>query len=111
LLLNKPFYNELLYIIGLTEVKDKGKKLIGRMKEGDHCDGSLIENAISRLDSLDKIAKLKNPQEFGTTDEERLFNVALRLSINWINRVLFLKLLEAQLIKYHQGDRILCFLR
>jgi len=108
--LNKPFYNELLYIIGLTEVKDKGKKLIGRMKEGDRCDGSLIENAISRLDSLDKIAQLKNPEEFGTTDEERLFNVALRLSINWINRVLFLKLLEAQLIKYHQGDRDFAFL-
>ncbi|NCQ96011.1 MAG: N-6 DNA methylase [Microcystis aeruginosa W11-06] len=108
--LNKPFYNELLYIIGLTEVKDKGKKLIGRMKEGDRCDGSLIENAISRLDSLDKIAQLKNPEEFGTTNEERLFNVALRLSINWINRVLFLKLLEAQLIKYHQGDRDFAFL-
>ena len=30
--------------------------------------------------------------------------MALRLSINWINRILFLKLLEAQLIKYHQGD-------
>ncbi|TRT70319.1 MAG: class I SAM-dependent DNA methyltransferase [Microcystis sp. M_OC_Ca_00000000_S217Cul] len=108
--LNKPFYNELLYIIGLTEVKDKGKKLIGRMKEGDRCDGSLIENAISRLDSLDKIAQLKNPEEFGTTDEDRLYNVALRLSINWINRVLFLKLLEAQLIKYHQGDRDFAFL-
>ncbi len=108
--LNKPFYNELLYIIGLTEIKEKGKKLIGRMKEGDRCDGSLIENAISRLDSLDKIAQLKNPEEFGTTDEDRLYNVALRLSINWINRVLFLKLLEAQLIKYHQGDRDFAFL-
>ncbi|MCA2623774.1 MAG: class I SAM-dependent DNA methyltransferase [Microcystis sp. M20BS1] len=108
--LNKPFYNELLYIIGLTEVKEKGKKLIKPMKAGDRCDGSLIENAISRLDSLDKIAQLKNPEEFGTTDEERLYNVALRLSINWINRVLFLKLLEAQLIKYHQGDRDFAFL-
>ncbi len=106
--LNKPFYNELLYIIGLTEIKDKGKKLIGQMKEGDRCDGSLIENAISRLDSLDKTSKLT--EEFGTTDEERLYNVALRLSINWINRVLFLKLLEAQLIKYHQGDRDFAFL-
>ncbi len=108
--LNKPFYNELLYIIGLTEVKEKGKKLIKPMKAGDRCDGSLIENAISRLDSLDKIAQLKNPEEFGTTDEDRLYNVALRLSINWINRVLFLKLLEAQLIKYHQGDRDFAFL-
>ncbi|MBE9074304.1 Eco57I restriction-modification methylase domain-containing protein [Microcystis sp. LEGE 08355] len=106
--LNKPFYNELLYIIGLTEVKEKGKKLIGQMKAGDRCDGSLIENAISRLDSLDKTSKLT--EEFGTTDEERLYNVALRLSINWINRVLFLKLLEAQLIKYHQGDRDFAFL-
>ncbi len=106
--LNKPFYNELLYIIGLTEIKDKGKKLIGQMKAGDRCDGSLIENAISRLDSLDKTSKLT--EEFGTTDEERLYNVALRLSINWINRVLFLKLLEAQLIKYHQGDRDFAFL-
>lgn len=106
--LNKPFYNELLYIIGLTEIKEKGKKLIGRMKECDRCDGSLIENAISRLDSLDKTSKLT--EEFGTTDEDRLFNVALRLSINWINRVLFLKLLEAQLIKYHQGDRDFAFL-
>ena len=102
--LNKPFYNELLYIIGLTEEKDKGKKLIRRMKEGDRQDGSLIENAISRLESLGKLSRLSKPEEFGDNDGDRLFNVALRLSINWINRILFLKLLEAQLIKYHQGD-------
>nr|WP_271253733.1 DNA methyltransferase [Pseudanabaena sp. Chao 1811] len=108
--LNKPFYNELLYIIGLTETKSGGKKLIGRMAESDRHDGSLIENAISRLDSLDKISQLKKPEEFGESYEERLFNVALRLSINWINRILFLKLLEAQLIKYHQGDRDFAFL-
>lgn len=108
--LNKPFYHELLYIIGLTETKEKGKKLIGRMREADRCDGSLIENAISRLDSLGKISRLTKPEEFGVTDEEQLFNVALRLSINWINRILFLKLLEAQLIKYHQGDRDFAFL-
>ena len=111
--LNKPFYNELLYIIGLTETKEGGKKLIGRKKEGDRNVGSLLENAINRLDGLDKIPQLKNltnPEEFGETHEEKLFNVALRLSINWINRVLFLKLLEAQLIKYHQGDRNFAFL-
>ena len=111
--LNKPFYNELLYIIGLTETKEGGKKLIGRKKEGDRDAGSLLENAISRLDSLDKIPQLRNltnPEEFGETDEEKLFNVALRLSINWINRVLFLKLLEAQLIKYHQKDQSFAFL-
>jgi len=108
--LNKPFYNELLYIIGLTEIKDKGKKLIGRRAEGDRYMGSLIENAINELDSSDKISQLEKPEEFGETDEERLFNVALRLSITWINRVLFLKLLEAQLLKYHDHDQDFAFL-
>ena len=111
--LNKPFYNELLYIIGLAETKEGGKKLIGRKKEGNRNVGSLLENAISRLDGLDKIPQLSNltnPEEFGETQEEKLFNVSLRLAINWINRVLFLKLLEAQLIKYHQGDRNFAFL-
>jgi hypothetical protein len=87
--LNKPFYNELLHIIGLSETKEGGKKLIRRVKEGDRQDGSLIENAISRLASLDKISQLKKPEEFGDSYEERLFHVALRLSINWINRILF----------------------
>ncbi|MFM7580304.1 MAG: class I SAM-dependent DNA methyltransferase, partial [Microcystaceae cyanobacterium] len=54
--------------------------------------------------------RLKNPERFGETEEERLFNVALQLSINWINRILFLKLLEAQLIKYHQGNQDFAFL-
>ena len=108
--LNRPFYNELLHIIGLTETKVGGKKLIGRKQEGDRLPGSLMENAISRLDSLDKISQLRKPEEFGETKEEKLFNVALRLSITWINRILFLKLLEAQLIKYHRGDQAFAFL-
>ncbi len=108
--LNKPFYNELLYIIGLTETKVGGKKLIGRPKEGDRHRGSLIENAIHQLDSLGKISQLRKPEEFGENDPEKLFNVALRLAITWINRVLFLKLLEAQLIKYHRGDQAFSFL-
>ncbi|PZV26934.1 MAG: type II restriction endonuclease [Snowella sp.] len=108
--LNKPFYNELLYIIGLTETKEGGKKLIGRPKEGDRHRGSLIENAIHQLDSLGKISQLRKPEEFGENDPDKLFNVALRLAITWINRVLFLKLLEAQLIKYHRGDQAFSFL-
>jgi adenine-specific DNA-methyltransferase len=44
------------------------------------------------------------------THEERLFNVGLQLSITWINRILFLKLLEAQLITYHKGDNSYAFL-
>lgn len=103
--LDKGFYSELLYIIGLTETKQSGKKVIQRQKPDARNTGSLIENAIIQLDSLDKISRLSNPEEFGQTDADRLFNLGLELSITWINRILFLKLLEAQLIKYHRNDQ------
>ncbi|MCL1471138.1 class I SAM-dependent DNA methyltransferase [Argonema antarcticum] len=108
--LDKGFYNELLHIIGLTETKQGSKKLIERQKAGARNPGSLIENAIIQLDSLDKISRLSNPKQFGETDEERLFNVGLELSITWMNRILFLKLLEAQLIQYNKNDRSWGFL-
>jgi adenine-specific DNA-methyltransferase len=102
--LDKRFYSELLHIMGLTETKEKGKKLIGRNKEGERHTGSIMEDAIIQLDSLDKISRLERPVQFGNTQEERLFNVALGLTITWINRILFLKLLEAQLIAYHKSS-------
>ncbi|PSB03051.1 class I SAM-dependent DNA methyltransferase [Merismopedia glauca] len=108
--LDKTFYTELLHIIGLTETKEGGKKLIGRKKESERNAGSLIENAIAQLDSLDKISRLEKPEQFGDTETDRLFNVALELAIAWVNRILFLKLLEAQLIKYHKGDKSFAFL-
>ncbi|MBW4694614.1 MAG: Eco57I restriction-modification methylase domain-containing protein [Lyngbya sp. HA4199-MV5] len=108
--LDKSFYSELLYIIGLKETKVGNKKLIERKAEGDRSEGSMIENAINQLDSLDKISRLEKPTQFGNTNQERLFNVGLELTITWINRVLFLKLLEAQLIKYHKGDQSFSFL-
>jgi hypothetical protein len=108
--LDKNFYNELLHLIGLTETKEGGKKLIQRPKMGERNSGSLLENAINQLDSLDKIARLANPKQYGDTHEERLFTVGLELCITWVNRILFLKLLEAQLISYHKGDRSYAFL-
>ncbi|GAA0761051.1 DUF7149 domain-containing protein [Psychroflexus lacisalsi] len=108
--LDKRFYGELLHIIGLSETKDSSKKLIERNKKGERNTGSFLENAIIQLDSLDKINRLDNPSHFGTTQEERLFNVGLELSITWINRILFLKLLEAQLKTYHKGDKSYEFL-
>jgi len=59
---------------------------------------------------LDKLSRLDKAFLYGENHHERLFNVALTLNITWINRVLFLKLLEAQLIKYHKGDRSYSFL-
>jgi adenine-specific DNA-methyltransferase len=108
--LDKRFYSELLHIIGLTETKEGGKKLIERNKEGERNSGSILEDAIIQLDSLDKINRLDRPSQFGSTQQERLFNVGLELSITWINRILFLKLLEAQLITYHKGDKSYSFL-
>ncbi|MFH2024222.1 MAG: DNA methyltransferase, partial [bacterium] len=108
--LDKRFYGELLHIIGLTETKEGSKKLIGRNKEGQRNTGSLLENVIIQLDSLDKISRLDNPSHFGATQQERLFNIGLELSITWINRILFLKLLEAQIITYHKGDKSYSFL-
>jgi hypothetical protein len=108
--LDKNFYSELLHIIGLTEIKEGGKKLIQRLQPAARQPGSLLENAISQVESLDKISRLPNPEEFGETEEERLFNIGLELGITWINRILFLKLLEAQIIRYHRGDKSLGFL-
>ncbi len=113
--LDKRFYSELLHIIGLTETKEGSKKLIERNKTGERNTGTILEDAIIQLDSLDKLSRLEKPNlpiaiGIGNTQQERLFNVALELSITWINRILFLKLLEAQLITYHKGDKSFSFL-
>lgn len=71
--LDKRFYGELLHIIGLTETKQGGKKVIERQKEGHRNTGSFLENAIIQLDSTDKISRLENPTHFGDTHQERLF--------------------------------------
>lgn len=108
--LNKSFYTELLHIIGLEETKDGGKKLIARKKEGERYSGTLIESAIIQLDSENLLSELPNRKQYGETKEEQLFNVAIELAITWINRILFLKLLEAQLITYHKNDKSYAFL-
>jgi len=108
--LDRRFYSELLHIIGLTETKKGGKKLIERNKVGERYTGTILEDTIIQLDSLDKLSRLEKPTLFGNTQQERLFNVALELSITWINRILFLKLLEAQLITFNQGDKSYSFL-
>ncbi|GAA7721633.1 class I SAM-dependent DNA methyltransferase [Helicobacter pylori] len=75
--LNKDFYEELLYILGLEEQNEKGKILIKP---------SRTENSLS--DALKK--KYKN-----LDDEE-----VMALLIAWNNRILFLRLLESLLISF-----------
>jgi adenine-specific DNA-methyltransferase len=108
--LDKNFYNELLHIIGLTEVKDGGKKLIKRHEKENRNDGSLLENAILQLESEDKLNYIPNLKQYGENKDEQLFAIGLELTITWVNRILFLKLLEAQLISYHKGNKSYSFL-
>ncbi|MUU50657.1 class I SAM-dependent DNA methyltransferase [Helicobacter pylori] len=75
--LNKDFYEELLYILGLEEKNEKGKILIK---------SSRTQNSLS--DALKK--KYKN-----LDDEE-----VMALLIAWNNRILFLRLLESLLISF-----------
>ena len=83
--LNRGFYNELLYILGLEETKQGGKKLIGRVNENQRQQGSLFENIAHKLSQYGK-----------PTD----FESVIRLIIIWINRLLFLKLLESQIVAW-----------
>jgi hypothetical protein len=95
--LDKNFYEELLHIVGLEEVKESGKKVIRRKKEADRDGASLLESAIYQL-------------EEENLDENGRYEVALRLAINWINRLIFLKLVESQQLAYRKGDEKYRFL-
>ncbi|PEH04994.1 type II restriction endonuclease [Lactobacillus sp. UMNPBX5] len=88
--LNKNFYNELLYIMGLQE-KAKGKsKVIARLPESKRQYSSLIEATIEQLETND-------------TPEDKLFDIAVQLVVVWINRLLFLKLLESSLVSFNDS--------
>jgi len=105
--LNKEFYAELLHIIGLEEITQDGKKLIVRKKEGTRDFGSIIENTIEQISNKNKWDDVS----VGVEDIRPLqFDVALDLAITWINRILFLKLLESQIIKYNNGNKEYAFL-
>jgi adenine-specific DNA-methyltransferase len=108
--LDKDFYRELLHIIGLEETKQGSKKLIGRAGEKTRNYGSLVESAISILNTEDCISQIPRPTDFGEIRDEQLFNISLELVITWINRILFLKLLEGQLVKYNHEDKGFRFL-
>lgn len=76
--LNKDFYEELLYILGLEEQNDKGKILIKQ---------SRTKNSLS--DAL--------KEQYNNLDDEEV----MALLIAWNNRILFLRLLESLLISFN----------
>uniref|UniRef100_UPI00358FDA86 type IIG restriction enzyme/methyltransferase n=1 Tax=Helicobacter pylori TaxID=210 RepID=UPI00358FDA86 len=79
--LNKDFYEELLYILGLEEQNEKGKILIKP---------SRTQNSLS--DALKK--------QYNNLDDEEV----MALLIAWNNRILFLRLLESLLISFNHFD-------
>ncbi|WP_300222274.1 Eco57I restriction-modification methylase domain-containing protein [uncultured Helicobacter sp.] len=79
--LNKGFYEELLYILGLQEVSESGKS-----------GGKILIKPSGTPNSLsDAIAKA-----YGNLDEETIFT----LITTWNNRILFLALLESMLLGF-----------
>lgn len=108
--LNKEFYYELLHLIGLEEAKEGSKKVIQRKPDGQRNNGSLLENTIRTLETEERLAQVSKKSIYGDTKAEQHFSVALELCITWVNRILFLKLLEAQLLQYHDQDSAYRFL-
>lgn len=81
--LNKEFYRELLYILGLEETKVGSTRYIRRAEEKNRHSGSIIENTVRILDVEDHLSTLKNARSsYGSTREEQLFNVAMELGIS-----------------------------
>ncbi len=105
--INKKFYDELLHIMGLQEYKDDDNKLvIGRKKNPDK--GSLLELAIEKLDDkypFEETYLNEELEDYGKGKQEQLFNLAVELCLMWVNRILFLKLLETSLISYKKENK------
>ena len=110
--LNVKFYGELLHIIGLEETEDGegSRRVISRKKPSERNPASLIESTMTVLDAEGWVDSVEKKSRFGNTREEQLFNMAMSLAINWVNRILFMKLLEAQMIRYHKGDTMWAFM-
>lgn len=91
--MNDEFYKELLYIIGLEEKSKNGNTTIQRLPEERHEAGSLIESTMSWLRAHDDLS------------ENEKYDAALELVLTWVNRLLFIKLVESQVISFNSGDK------
>ncbi|EMJ1798232.1 Eco57I restriction-modification methylase domain-containing protein [Campylobacter coli] len=88
--LNNAFYKELLYILGLCESKQNSKLIITKSEESKEEQGTFYTAINSKL-------------------KEENFETILKLLILWLNRILFLKLIESNLVRFND-DKNLKFL-
>lgn len=103
--LNKGFYDELLYIVGLEEIKDGAKKKIQRRGPRRRSPGSLIELVLAELEHSDALNDAEMILTYGSNRDELAYTISLELCLTWVNRLLFLKLLEGQLLSFHGGSK------
>ena len=108
--LDKTFYAELLHLMGLEERKDGSKLVISRPEAGARIPGSLIELAAEKLELSGGLDRLGESERYGDSEEDRAFVVVLELVLLWVNRLLFMKLLEAQILEHRGGDDAYRFL-
>ncbi|MBX2764229.1 Eco57I restriction-modification methylase domain-containing protein [Campylobacter jejuni] len=88
--LNNAFYKELLYILGLCESKQNSKLIIAKSEESKEEQGTFYTAINSKL-------------------KEENFETILKLLILWLNHILFLKLIESNLVRFND-DKNLKFL-
>lgn len=88
--LNNAFYKELLYILGLCESKQNSKLIIAKSQESKEEQDTFYTAINSKL-------------------KEENFETILKLLILWLNRILFLKLIESNLVRFND-DKNLKFL-
>ncbi|EHU1054909.1 class I SAM-dependent DNA methyltransferase [Campylobacter lari] len=88
--LNNAFYKELLYILGLSENKQLSKFIITQSEQSKQTQGTLYHLIASKLPKHD-------------------FEEVLKFIILWLNRILFLKLIESNLVRFND-DKTLKFL-
>ncbi|TXE83266.1 class I SAM-dependent DNA methyltransferase [Campylobacter peloridis] len=88
--LNNAFYKELLYILGLEELKQNSKAIIAQSEQSKQSQGTLYYLIACKLPKHD-------------------FEAVLKFIILWLNRILFLKLIESNLVRFND-DKTLKFL-
>ena len=84
--LNAKFYNELLYILGLKEEGKNQKKIVASDVKGTLRDRISYDLNCNKFDDI------------------------INLIIVWLNRLLFLKLFESQLISFNDNNKSYAFL-
>ena len=84
-IISNTFYREIIYMMGLEENKE-GKLVLNKI------DNTLIKLTMDILDE--------------DLSREEKFEEALKLNILWINRILFLKMLEAQLRVFRADNNL-----